>query len=60
MSTSNLKRGLVGTIFNGYDERFIKPKLLPIVRKFRDGDVQNAKVSLDGPELDESEARVLA
>jgi hypothetical protein len=60
MGTSDLKRSLLGTIFNGYDERHIKPELIPIVKKFRDGGVQEAKVTLDGPQLDESEARALA
>ena len=60
MGTSDLNRGLLGTILNGYDESHIKPELVPIVRKFRDGGVQDTKVTLDGPQLDESEARALA
>jgi hypothetical protein len=46
MGTSDLDRGLVGTIFNGYSEDHIKPELKPVIEKYRRPD---APVTLDGP-----------
>ena len=33
MGTSDLDRGLLGHIFNGYDERHIKPELKPVLAR---------------------------
>ncbi len=46
MGTSDLNRGLVGTIFNGTNEAHVKPELKPTIERFRRPD---APVSLDGP-----------
>ena len=46
MGTSDLDRGLVGTIFNGYNEDHVKPELKPMIEKFRRPD---APVTIDGP-----------
>lgn len=59
MGTSDLKRGLVGTLLNGFNEEHIDPKLRPIVEKFRNGGVQEEKVTLEGPILDQQEQKAL-
>jgi hypothetical protein len=46
MGTSDLDRGLVGHIFNGYNEDHVKPELKPMIEKFRRHD---APVTIDGP-----------
>jgi hypothetical protein len=46
MGTSDLDRGLVGTIFNGYNEDHVRPELKPTIERFRRAD---APVSIDGP-----------
>jgi hypothetical protein len=60
MKTSDLDRGLLGTLFNGYDESRIKPELKPVVARFRTGETQDARCTLDGPTLDDSELRTLS
>jgi hypothetical protein len=40
MGTSDLKRGLLGTLFNGFNENHINPDLLPIISKFKEEKVQ--------------------
>lgn len=57
MGTSDLRRGLFGHLFNGYDESHIKEELKPIVRRFR---IDDSRVTLDGPELTDEERQVLA
>lgn len=57
MGTSDLRRGLLGHLFNGYSEDHIKPELQPIIRKFRHDD---SRVTLDGPQLTEEERRAMA
>jgi len=47
MGTSDLNRGLLGTIFNGYNEDRIKPELKPTIERFRRAD---APVTIDGPQ----------
>lgn len=59
MGTSDLKRGLVGTLLNGFNEDHIDPKLRPIVEKFRNGGVQEERVTLEGPILDQQEQKAL-
>jgi hypothetical protein len=49
MGTSDLDRGLVGHIFNGYDESHVRAELRPTIERFRRPD---APVTLDGPVLD--------
>lgn len=60
MGTSDLKRGLLGTLFNGFNEAYIDPKLKPIIQKFKDGKVQQEKVTLEGPILSADEQKTLA
>lgn len=45
MGTSDLNRGLLGTIFNGYNEDHIKPELKATIERFRRSD---APVTIDG------------
>lgn len=59
MGTSDLKRGLFGTIFNGFDETHVDPELKPIIEKFKSGKVQEEKVTLEGPILTSEEAKAL-
>jgi hypothetical protein len=60
MGTSDLKRGLLGHLFNGYDETHIKPELRPIVDRFRRHDVQQQRVTVDGPQLTHEEEKAFA
>ena len=52
MGTTDLRRGLLGHLFNGYSDKHVKEELKPVIAKFRKGDKH---VTLDGPELDESD-----
>ena len=60
LGTSDLNRGLLGHLFNGYDETHVKPELKPIMARFRTAETQEARVTLEGPKLSEEEARTLA
>jgi hypothetical protein len=57
MKTSDLDRGLVGTLLNGMDTRYVREELKPIIARFRHDDT---RVTLDGPQLTEDERRVLS
>lgn len=57
MGTSDLRRGLLGHLFNGYDTTHVKEELKPIIQRFR---VDDSRVTLDGPLLTDEERRVLA
>lgn len=57
MGTSDLRRGLLGHLFNGYSEAHVKEELKPIIEKFRN---DHSCVTLDGPELTEDERRAMA
>jgi hypothetical protein len=59
MKTSDLKRGLVGHVFNGYDDTHVKDELKPVIARFRTGETQDARCTLDGPKLDADEVRAL-
>ena len=59
MGTSDVKRSLLGTLFNGFDESHIDPALKPVIEKFRDGQVQQDSVTLEGPVLNEQERAAL-
>ena len=59
LGTSDIKRSLLGTLFNGFDETHIDPKLKPIIDKFKDGQVQEEKVTLEGPILSADEQQIL-
>ncbi|AKJ68362.1 fatty acid hydroxylase [Pandoraea thiooxydans] len=56
MGSSDLRRGLLGHLFNGYSEKYVKEELKPVIAKFR---VDHSRVTLDGPELTPEEARVM-
>ena len=60
MGTSDLNRGLIGHLFNGFDETHVKPELRPIVARFRSSQTQEKRVTLDGPLLTPEESRALA
>jgi hypothetical protein len=46
MNTSDVKRGLIGTLLNGYNEDHVRPELKATIERFRRAD---APVGLDGP-----------
>ena len=56
LDSSDLRRGLLGQLFNGYSERHVKQELRPIIARFRN---DHSRVTLDGPALTPEEARVL-
>ena len=60
MGTSDLKRGLIGHLFNGYDETHIKEELKPVIARFRTAQTQDERCTLDGPVLTVDEARTLS
>lgn len=57
MGTTDLNRGLLGHLFNGYSEKYVKEELKPIIARFR---IDDSRVTLDGPQLTKEEERVLA
>jgi hypothetical protein len=59
MGTSDLDRGLLGHLFNGYDERHVKEELKPLMARFRTAEVQDSRVTLEGPRLTEEEDRTI-
>jgi hypothetical protein len=59
MKTSDLKRGLLGHVFNGYSEEHVKDELKPVMARFRSGETQEKRVTLDGPELSDDELQAL-
>jgi hypothetical protein len=56
LGTSDLDRGLIGHLFNGYSEKHIKPELRSIIAKFR---TDHSRVTLDGPQLTPQEESVM-
>jgi hypothetical protein len=60
MNTSDLNRGLVGHLFNGYDDRYVKDELKPVIARFRNAKTQDERCTLDGPLLTEDETQSLA
>jgi Fatty acid hydroxylase superfamily len=56
MGTTDLRRGLLGHLFNGYSERYVKEELKPIIAKFR---ADHSRVTLDGPQLTRHEEAVM-
>jgi len=59
LNTSDLRRGLLGHVFNGYDETHVKEELKPVMARFRSGETQAQRVTLDGPKLNEEELSAL-
>jgi len=60
MGTSDLRRGLLGNLFNGTSEAHVKSELKPIIARFRNSETQDTRVTLDGPLLDNDERRAMA
>jgi len=60
MGTSDLKRGLLGHLFNGYSEQHVKEELKPMIARFRTSKTQDERVTLEGPVLTDEESRTLA
>jgi hypothetical protein len=60
MGTSDLRRGLLGHLFNGTSDKHVKAELKPIIERFRSSDTQERRVTLDGPVLDADEKRAMA
>lgn len=56
LGSSDLRRGLLGTIFNGYSEEHVKEELKPVIAKFRK---DQSRVTLDGPQLTDDERSVM-
>jgi hypothetical protein len=59
MGTSDLKRGLLGHLFNGYDDSHVKEELKPVIARFRTAETQDARCTLDGPMLEADEVSTL-
>ena len=57
LGSSDIKRGLLGTLFNGYNDRHVREELKPVIARFRN---ESAPVTLDGPVLTADEERLLA
>lgn len=55
LGTSDLRRGLLGHLFNGMDERYVKEELKAVIARFRTSETQNARCTLDGPTLEQDE-----
>ena len=59
MKTSDLQRGLLGHLFNGYDEKHVKEELKPVMARFRTSETQAERCTLDGPRLNDDELSAL-
>ena len=60
MGTSDLNRGLIGHLLNGYNDQYVKEELKPVIARFRTAQTQDERCTLDGPMLTEDEARSLS
>jgi hypothetical protein len=60
MKTSDLQRGLIGHLFNGYSDAHLKAELKPVIARFRTSETQDQRCTLDGPKLNEDELRTLS
>ena len=60
LNTSDLNRGLLGHLFNGYDQTCVKAELKPVMARFRTAETQDQRCTLDGPKLNDDELRTLA
>lgn len=56
LGTSDLDRGLLGHLFNGYSEKHVKEELKPLIARFR---LDDSRVTLDGPALTRDEEQAL-
>ena len=57
MNSSDVKRSLLGTLFNGYSDAHVREELKPVIARFRQ---ESAPVTLDGPVLTPEEEQQLA
>ena len=57
MNSSDVKRGLLGTLFNGNSYEHVREELKPVIARFRK---DAAPVTLDGPILTPEEEQLLA
>jgi len=57
MGSTDLRRGLLGHLFNGYSEKHVKEELKPVIARFRN---DHSRVTLDGPQLTREESNCLA
>ncbi len=57
LKSSDLDRGLLGHLLNGYSEKHVRSELKPIIERFKQDDRRS---SLDGPLLTDEERRLLA
>ena len=57
MNSSDVKRGLIGTLFNGNSYEHVREELKPVIARFRK---DAASVTLDGPILTPEEEQQLA
>jgi len=60
LGTSDLDRGLVGHVFNGYDTTHQKPALKKVIEKYRRATVESERVTLEGPVLEHDDLEALA
>ena len=60
LKTSDLQRGLIGHLFNGYSDAHLKAELKPVIARFRTSETQDQRCTLDGPKLNEDELRTLS
>jgi hypothetical protein len=60
LKTSDLNRGLIGHLFNGYSNTHVKEELKPVIARFRTSETQDQRCTLDGPKLNEDELRTLS
>jgi hypothetical protein len=56
LGTTDLRRGLLGHLFNGYSEKHVKEELKPIIARFR---MDDTRVTLDGPQLSAEEEQTI-
>lgn len=56
MGTSDLRRGLLGHLFNGYSNKHVKEELKPVIERFRH---DHSRVTLDGPQLTDAERQAM-
>lgn len=59
LGTSDLNRGLLGHLFNGYDTTHQKSDLTQLMNKYRNVLVEEERVTLEGPRLDDDDMRAL-
>jgi hypothetical protein len=59
LGTSDLRRSLLGHLFNGYNETFVKEELKPVIARFRTSETQSGRCTLDGPRLEQDEINTI-